>query len=274
MRMYIAPVFPTRLRLERRIQNKAGRWADGQPNDFLICGTCWRHSDLKDVRARKNQNKQFVCCLCKPTEFLDELRKSCSAPLPKQGKIESLPELLKGLNIRAINSEIPVCGHCYNYEAAVHNEYRGLYWAVDDTTVNDNEDVCAPVIPKPTTYLSHDELSVLIHEGQLLRIFGGYEKKKKSNGVEMRRSIVLWMYMRECYFEPDEDRIMRDKDFNYSIILVHVRDCVYYEADKRIVAHFGFSRLGVAIPLMPGDKDLVSSSSKKNVTSFLANGVG
>ena len=52
-----------------------------------------------------------------------------------------------------------MCGHCYNYEAAVHNEYRGLYWAVDDTTVNDNEDVCAPVIPKPPTYLSHDELS-------------------------------------------------------------------------------------------------------------------
>ena len=24
----------------------------------------------------------------------------------------------------------------------------------------------------------------------------------------MRRRIVLWLYMEDCYFEPDEDRIM------------------------------------------------------------------
>ena len=45
----------------------------------------------------------------------------------------------------------------------------------------------------------------------------------------------------------------RDKDFTYSIISVHLRDSIYHEADKRIVAYFGFPRLGVAIPLRPGD---------------------
>eukprot|EP00956_Cyclotella_meneghiniana_P020875 scaffold37391_cov41-Cyclotella_meneghiniana.AAC.2 len=54
-------------------------------------------------------------------------------------------------------------------------------------------------------------LPVLIHEDLPLGIFGDNKKKKKLAGVEMRRRIVLWFYMGDCYFEPDEDRIMENK---------------------------------------------------------------
>ena len=45
----------------------------------------------------------------------------------------------------------------------------------------------------------------------------------------------------------------KDKDFTFSIISVHARDGCYCETDTRIVAYFGFPRLGVAIPLRLGD---------------------
>ena len=54
-------------------------------------------------------------------------------------------------------------------------------------------------------------LPVLIHEDLPLGIFGDSYKKKKLAGVEMRRRIALWLYMGECYFEPDGDKIMESE---------------------------------------------------------------
>ena len=54
-------------------------------------------------------------------------------------------------------------------------------------------------------------LPVLIHEDLPLGIFGDSDKKKKLAGVEMRRRIALWLYMGECYFEPDGGRIMESE---------------------------------------------------------------
>ena len=59
----------------------------------------------------------------------------------------------------------------------------------------------------------------------------------------------------------------RDKDFTYSIISVHLRDSIYHEADKRIVAYFGFPRLGVAIPLRPGDVLIINHLEPHSVSS-------
>ena len=59
----------------------------------------------------------------------------------------------------------------------------------------------------------------------------------------------------------------RDKDFTYSIISVHVRDFIYDEADTRIVAYFGFPRLGVAIPLRPGDVLIISPLEPHSISS-------
>jgi hypothetical protein len=45
----------------------------------------------------------------------------------------------------------------------------------------------------------------------------------------------------------------QDKDFVYSIFSVHVWDGYNVKEDTKVVTYFGFPRLGVAVPLRPGD---------------------
>ena len=44
----------------------------------------------------------------------------------------------------------------------------------------------------------------------------------------------------------------KDKDFTYSAITIHIKDCEY-DLDNRVVAYFCFRKLGIAVPLRPGD---------------------
>ena len=59
----------------------------------------------------------------------------------------------------------------------------------------------------------------------------------------------------------------KDKDFTYSIISVHVRDGYYSEADNNVVAYFCFPRLGVAVPLRPGDVLIINPLEPHSVSS-------
>ena len=59
----------------------------------------------------------------------------------------------------------------------------------------------------------------------------------------------------------------KDEDFTYSIISVHVRDGYYSEADDKVVAYFCFPRLGVAVPLRPGDVLLINPLEPHSVSS-------
>ena len=43
----------------------------------------------------------------------------------------------------------------------------------------------------------------------------------------------------------------QDKDFTYCATLVHMRD--QYQHSQRIIAYFSFSKLGIAMPLCPGE---------------------
>ena len=58
-----------------------------------------------------------------------------------------------------------------------------------------------------------------------------------------------------------------DEDFTYSIISVHVRDGYYMNGDNNVVAYFGFPRLGVAIPLCPGDVLIINPLEQHSVSS-------
>ena len=49
-----------------------------------------------------------------------------------------------------------------------------------------------------------------------------------------------------------------DDDFTYSVIQVHV-DNMDYSVDDEVVCYFCFPRLGVAVPLRPGDFLLVNA---------------
>eukprot|EP00956_Cyclotella_meneghiniana_P006140 scaffold8004_cov60-Cyclotella_meneghiniana.AAC.1 len=59
----------------------------------------------------------------------------------------------------------------------------------------------------------------------------------------------------------------QDRDFTYSIITVHVRNRKYLETDDQPVVYFGFPRLGVAIPLRPGDVLLINPLEPHSVSS-------
>ena len=59
----------------------------------------------------------------------------------------------------------------------------------------------------------------------------------------------------------------QDKDFVYSIISVHVRDGYYLKEDMKVVAYFCFPRLGVAVPLRPGDVLIINPLEPHSVSS-------
>ena len=59
----------------------------------------------------------------------------------------------------------------------------------------------------------------------------------------------------------------QDKDFVYSIVSVHVRDGYYLKEDTKVVAYFGFPRLGVAVPLRPGDVLIINPLEPHSVSS-------
>ena len=59
----------------------------------------------------------------------------------------------------------------------------------------------------------------------------------------------------------------QDKDFVYSIISVHVRDGYYLNEDMKVVAYFCFPRLGVAVPLRPGDVLIINTLEPHSVSS-------
>ena len=53
----------------------------------------------------------------------------------------------------------------------------------------------------------------------------------------------------------------------YSIISVHVRDGYYLKEDMKVVAYFCFPRLGVAVPLRPGDVLIINPLEPHSVSS-------
>ena len=59
----------------------------------------------------------------------------------------------------------------------------------------------------------------------------------------------------------------QDKDFVYSIVSVHIWDGYYLKEDMKVVTYFGFQRLGVAVPLRPGDVLIINPLEPHSVSS-------
>ena len=60
---------------------------------------------------------------------------------------------------------------------------------------------------------------------------------------------------------------IKDKDFVYFIISVHVRNVYYSEHDDKVVVYFCCERHGVAMPLRPGDVLIINPLRPYSVPS-------
>jgi hypothetical protein len=104
-------------------------------------------------------------------------------------------------------------------------------------------------------FYSYSDTVAVQHIREARELVGWETIKKSYDGNEIRPSNIFngIAFGVNVYL-----RAHVDNDFTYSVIQVHVND-IEYNVDDDVVCYFGFPRLGVAVPLRPGDFLLVNA---------------